>query len=150
MRFFQWVPTYGLLLLFQPSPVYSWLYNKKGSNKQIQKTLPENKHVEVILTPLEKMLKEKREKKEEIQSIATLTEKDILSIERIFDGIIDTNLNRNDSVMETAGLIICCALFYKYKITLRRKNTNKSKKSTFPIFVITVLINFTRNIKPAE
>jgi hypothetical protein len=112
--------------------------------------LPENKHVEVILTPLEKMLKEKQDKKEEIRSIASLTEKDILSIERIFDGIIDTNLNRNGSVMETAGLIICCALFYKYKNTPRRKNTNKSKKSTFPIFVITVLINFTRNIKPAE
>ena len=107
------------------------------------------------LTPLEAMLLDKQHSKAQLNSITELAAKDIGSLDRALDGILDVPLNRLDSV-QSFSVFMCFLLFYQC-IKLKNVKTkpkslalNSRQQKTIPVMVLMVFLNFFRNIKPVE
>ena len=110
-------------------------------------------------TPLELLFKEKQKQEEQLE-LYSLYGIDVSPIDRIMDDVIDAN-----DIIHIQGSEIVSIAFYivivfisqknkkqiykKTKSQSKRKNKlKKTKKFSIPIIVLSILLNFTRNIKP--
>lgn len=102
-------------------------------------------------TPLENMLIEKQKAKDNLFMLSDITEKDLATLDRIFDDIVEVQITPTN----TFEILLYCFLLFKSKQVIRKTNkgnvtSTTTKKKSLPIFFILVLLQFTRNVKPAE
>lgn len=108
---------------------------------------PKKKKEPIELTPLETIFQKKTKTREDLNTLMEMTEKDLVTMDRIFDGFVDMHMNSVDSF----GMLACFVILYQCKV-YKKKNVKTKKKNTlsFPLFALSVLFHLTRNIKPVE